>query len=87
MTLDATKTSEEIVEELERTKWKRVGKELLKDWRLYLLLLPLLIFMFMFKYLPIKGVLQAFKFNDEGITVMNDSWFGLMYVKQLFQKQ
>ena len=39
----------------------------------------------MFKYLPIKGVLQAFKFNDEGITVMNDSWFGLMYVKQLFQ--
>ena len=85
MTLDATKTSEEIVEELERTKWKRVGKELLKDWRLYLLLLPLLIFMFMFKYLPIKGVLQAFKFNDEGITVMNDSWFGLMYVKQLFQ--
>ena len=63
MTLDATKTSEEIVEELERAKWKRVG----------------------FKYLPIKGVLQAFKFNDEGITVMNDSWFGLMYVKQLFQ--
>ena len=27
----------------------------------------------------------AIKFNDEGITVMNDSWFGLMYVKQLFQ--
>ncbi len=85
MAYTAAKTSEEILDELERTKWKRVGKELLKDWRLYVLLLPLLVFMFMFKYLPIKGVLQAFKFNDNGVTVMYDSWFGLTYIKQLFQ--
>ncbi len=85
MSLDATKASEEILEELERTKWKRVGKELLKDWRLYVLLVPLLVFMFMFKYLPIRGVLQAFKINEENVTVMNDSWYGLIYVKQLFQ--
>ena len=25
---------EDIIEELERTKWKRVGQTLLKDWRL-----------------------------------------------------
>lgn len=85
MAYTAAKTSEEILDELERTKWKRVGKELLKDWRLYVLLLPLLFFMFLFKYLPITGVLQAFKFNDNGVTVMYDSWFGLTYVKQLFQ--
>lgn len=85
MACTAAKTSEEILDELERTKWKRVGKELLKDWRLYVLLIPLLVFMFMFKYLPIKGVLQAFKFNDNGVTVMYDSWFGLTYIKQLFQ--
>ena len=85
MSLNSAKTSEEILDELERTKWKRVGKELLKDWRLYALLVPLLVFMFLFKYLPIKGVLQAFKFNDEGVIVMQDSWYGLMYIKQLFQ--
>lgn len=83
----ATKTSEQIVDELDRTKWKRIGKELLKDWRLYALLVPLLIFMFMFKYLPIKGVLQAFKYNNSDTDVMQDSWFGLTYVKQLFQDQ
>lgn len=85
MATTAAKTSAEILDELERTKWKRVGKELLKDWRLYVLLIPLLVFMFMFKYLPIKGVLQAFKYNYNGTTVMQDSWFGLTYVRQLFQ--
>ena len=45
MSLNSAKTSEEILDELERTKWKRVGKELLKDWRLYALLVPLLVFM------------------------------------------
>ena len=43
-------STEQLLEELERTKWKRVGKEILKDWRLYVLLIPLLLFMFMFKY-------------------------------------
>ena len=35
---------EEILDEMERTKWKRIGYELKKDWRLYLLLVPLLVF-------------------------------------------
>ena len=50
------KADEKELEELERTKWKRVGKTLIKDWRLYTLLLPMLIFLILFKYLPIYGL-------------------------------
>ena len=87
MTSIEQQSTEQILEELERTKWKRVGKEILKDWRLYVLLVPLLVFMFLFKYLPIKGVLQAFK-NNDGLnaitTVMHDDWLGLAGFKNLF---
>lgn len=87
MTSIEQQSTEQLLEELEGTKWKRVGKEILKDWRLYVLLIPLLLFMFMFKYLPIKGVLQAFK-NNDGLnattTVMHDDWMGLIGFKNLF---
>lgn len=78
---------DEILDEMERTKWKRVGKTLLKDWRLYALLVPLLIFIFMFKYLPIRGVLQAFKTNsgiNSATDVLQDDWYGMFYFKSLF---
>lgn len=76
-----------IQEEYERSKWKRVGKTLLKDWRLYLLLVPLMVFMFFFKYRPIQGVLQAFKSNtgnSANTPVLQDEWMGLFYVKSIF---
>lgn len=42
---------EQTLEELEKTKWVRVGKTLLKDWRLYLLLIPMLVFLVLFNLL------------------------------------
>ena len=76
-----------IREEYERSKWKRVGKTLLKDWRLYALLIPILVFMLFFKYRPIQGVLQAFKSNlgnNISTPVLQDDWMGLMYIKSIF---
>lgn len=75
-------TSEDIVEELERTKWKRIGLTVLKDWRLYVLLVPMLVFLILFKYLPVYGVLQAFKYADSG-TIMEYDWYGLRYINML----
>lgn len=85
MTSDLQRT-EQILDEMERSKWKRIGHELLKDWRLYALLLPLLVFMFMFKYLPIKGILYAFKSNDIG-EVMQENWKGISFFKILFSRE
>lgn len=87
MTTEEELRTSEIQDEFERTKWKRVGKTLLKDWRLYALLVPILVFMFLFKYRPIQGVLQAFKTNKGNYSttpVLEDAWYGLTYFKSLF---
>lgn len=78
------KANEDTLDELERTKWKRVGKTLLKDWRLYALLIPMLVFLILFKYVPIYGVLQGFKRFDETTSVLKTQWIGLMKLKTLF---
>ena len=38
-----------VVDEVERTKWKRTLQTLIKDWRLYVLLIPMLAFLICFK--------------------------------------
>lgn len=34
-----------VIDEVERTKWKRTLQTLIKDWRLYVLLIPMLLFL------------------------------------------
>lgn len=77
------KASEKELEEFEHKKWKRVGHTLIKDWRLYVLLVPMLLFLFLFRYMPIYGVLQGFKSIDNSTTVMNQRWQGLFSLKQI----
>ena len=85
--VDEQQRREAILDQMERTKWKRIAYEVKKDWRLYLLLVPLLVFMLLFKYLPIYGTLQGFKFYSPANGVMDNYWTGLYYVKELFTGQ
>lgn len=77
---------EQTLEELEKTKWVRVGKTLLKDWRLYLLLIPMLVFLVLFKYLPIYGVLQAFKSFNSSSSILDMRWQGLINFQNMFDE-
>lgn len=77
------KADEKELEKFESEKWKRVGHTLLKDWRLYTLLVPMLVFLFLFKYLPVYGVLQGFKKIDNSLSVMDQKWQGLYSMKQI----
>ncbi len=79
--INGMEVNEAVLDEMERTKWQRTGKTLLKDWRLYALLVPLLVFMLLFKYLPIKGVLVAFKYNDSTKDALDMDWFGVYNLK------
>ncbi len=78
------KANGDTLDELERSKWARVGKTLLKDWRLYILLVPMLAFLIMFKYLPIYGILQGFKSFDAVRSVLDTEWKGIFNLKELF---
>jgi len=73
-----------VVDEVERTKWKRTLQTLVKDWRLYVLLIPMLLFLILFKYLPIGGILTGFKWGNDTDTVFNAQWAGLYWLEYVF---
>jgi putative aldouronate transport system permease protein len=64
------KAPEEEVEAMEKDYFKTKFHDMLKDWRLYLLFLPLLFFLICWKYFPIGSMISAFK----NLTI--DSSFG-----------
>jgi len=45
----------------EKSKWKTTGLAVLKDWRLYLMLVPMLLVYLLWRYMPMTELLGAFK--------------------------
>lgn len=76
-------TDQAVVDEVERTKWKRVLLNLARDWRLYVLLIPMLAFLICFKYMPIGGILTGFKWGEDG-SRYNDLWCGAEWLRRIF---
>jgi putative aldouronate transport system permease protein len=77
-------TDQNVVDEVERTKWKRTLETLAKDWRLYVLLIPMLVFLVCFKYLPIASILQGFKWGDYSDKIYGDQWCGFYWLDYVF---
>ncbi|MCU6790980.1 MULTISPECIES: sugar ABC transporter permease [Paenibacillus] len=64
---------------------KAVSKRFLfKYVDLYLMVLPGLLFLIIFKYVPMYGVVIAFKDYNLIQGVMNSKWVGLQYFRELF---
>ena len=62
-----------------------LGKIILANWQLYLLILPALVYLIIFNYLPLYGIQIAFRdFKAvEGIT--GSAWVGLRHFKTFFR--
>ena len=57
---------EQIVrDDVEKHHWKNVLKTVLKDWRLYLMLVPMLLVFLFWRYFPMYELLGCFKLSDE----------------------
>lgn len=74
---------QKVVDQVERERWKRILLTLKKDWRLYILLVPMLVFLILFKYKPILGIFDGFKW-DTGIKLRADQWAGFEWGSLLF---
>lgn len=57
---------------------------LLAYWDLYVMALPALLFLLIFKYVPMYGVIIAFKDYNLIQGVMNSPWVGLQHFRELF---
>jgi len=61
-----------------RTTWRKALK---KDWRLYSLLVLPVVFLVIFRYIPMAGNIIAFRRFRPGGSMFGDEWVGLRYVE------
>ncbi|ERL65729.1 ABC transporter permease [Schleiferilactobacillus shenzhenensis] len=61
------------------------AKRLKKNWRLYVLILPTFLCFLVFSYIPMYGVLIAFKDYVPVLGIWNSPWVGFKYFNQFFQ--
>lgn len=61
--------------------WKRVGRH----YQLYLLLLPCITFFIIFSYIPMAGLVLAFKEYQFNKGILGSPWIGFTYFEMFFQ--
>ena len=66
---EASKTYREdpeqvVRDDVEKHHWLNVGRAILKDWRLYLMLVPMILVFLFWRYLPMYELLGSFKVDD-----------------------
>ncbi|WP_139999841.1 ABC transporter permease [Paenibacillus paridis] len=71
-----------VTREVKLTKGR--SSKLLKYWDLYLMLLPAVILILLFKYIPMYGVIIAFKDYNFMEGVWGSEWVGFQYFRELF---
>ncbi len=75
---------EQIVrDDVEKHYWKHVWLTILKDWRLYLMLIPMILVFFFWRYMPMYELLGSFKIYDAVKEVSEQFYVGFAYFKQL----
>lgn len=76
---------EQIVrDDVEKHYWLNVVRTIIKDWRLYLMLVPMLLVFLFWRYFPMYELLGCFKVNDANIPVAQQLYSGFSYFKELF---
>jgi putative aldouronate transport system permease protein len=75
---------QQVRDETEKNRWKTTGLTILKDWRLYLMLVPMVLVYLLWRYLPMTELLAAFKNPDSAATVSEQDWYGLTNFNTLF---
>ena len=76
---------QKVRDETERNHWKSTGFTILKDWRLYAMLVPMILVYFFWKYLPMYSLVASFKSGTQ-TEVLDRPWVGLNNFVHLFSK-
>ncbi len=66
-------------------KVKKVAKYFEKTWQLWIMLLPAMIYIFIFCYVPMYGVQLAFREYNFAKGFLGGEWVGFKYFKQYFE--
>lgn len=72
-----------VRDDVEKHHWKNVAKTVLKDWRLYLMLVPMILVFLFWRYFPMYELLGCFKVTDGVLPVSEQLYSGFSYFKTL----
>ncbi len=72
-----------VRDDVEKHYWLHVGRTILKDWRLYLMLVPMLLVFLFWRYFPMYELLGCFKVPDGVLPVSQQLFSGFSYFKRL----
>ena len=72
-----------VRDDVEKHSWRHVALTIMKDWRLYLMLVPMLLVFLFWRYLPMYELLGCFKVPDEVLPVAQQHFSGFSYFKRL----
>ena len=72
-----------VRDDVEKHYWLNVGRTVIRDWRLYVMLVPMLLVFLFWRYLPMYELLGAFKVSDEVKPVSEQLFAGFSYFKTL----
>lgn len=74
-----------VRDDVEKHYWLNVGRTILKDWRLYLMLVPMLLVFLFWRYFPMYELLSCFKIYDANLDVSDQLFSGFTYFIELFR--
>ncbi|MGM9548343.1 MAG: ABC transporter permease [Faecousia sp.] len=75
---------EQVVrDDVEKHYWKNVVRTVAKDWRLYVMLIPMILVFLFWRYFPMYELLGCFKVSDEVKPVADQFFSGFSYFKRL----
>ena len=76
---------EQVVrDDVEKHHWLNVARTVIKDWRLYLMLVPMLLVFLFWRYFPMYELLGAFKVYKQSDPVAIQDYLGFSYFRELF---
>ncbi|MEC2346451.1 ABC transporter permease subunit [Paenibacillus barengoltzii] len=70
--------------QVKQSYWRRLGLDIRKEWDLYLMLVPGILFILLFKYTPMYGITIAFKDFNIFTGFADSPWVGWKHFERLF---
>jgi putative aldouronate transport system permease protein len=72
---------QKVRDEVEKNRWKEIGRTVLLDWRLYLMLVPMVFVFLCWKYFPMYELIGCFKDprTSVNLKVSEEYWVGFKY--------
>lgn len=72
-----------VRDDVEKHYWRNVGITIVRDWRLYLMLVPMILVFLFWRYFPMYELLRCFKVADDIKPVSQQFFSGFSYFKRL----